>query len=147
MVGIPKKIWDFGVDVYEFFTEALEADDFSKLRVMERIVIRSKVIIDNTGDELKVYNIEGSPIVETAAGGGVTLANGKMVAVSADGKLGSPQTFDVKAVENAFNNSGGVPLSSSTTAGKPSVIPYVVGAGVLLVIIVAGIILRKKKTA
>jgi len=77
-------------------------DDFSKMKATTRIRLRSKLLVDNTGNGAKIYNIEGSPDIKTAAGGEVTLTNGKMVTVSDDGQLSSPQTFDVKAIEDKF---------------------------------------------
>lgn len=147
-VGGPKKLWDFGVVVYEFLSEALDNDDFNQVHELERIVIRSKVVIDNTGGGLKVYNFEGSPSIKTAAGGEVTLANGKMVAVSDDGKLGSPQTFDMKAVEDEFYNNTGIAGSSSPAKSNSSALLYALGIAALFVValVVFGI-LRKRKNA
>ena len=136
-----------GYELVVELQEALGEVDLKKIDIKARVRIRSKLLLDSTGDDLKIYNIEGAPDIKTVTGEEVTLANGKMVAVSADGKLGSPQTFDVKAVENAFNNGAGAAPGSPTATGKSSALPYAVGAGVLLMIIVIAGILRKKKTA
>lgn len=147
-VGGPKKLWDFGVVVWEFVSEALEDGDWSKMHEMQKIVIRSKVIIENTGNALRVYNIEGAPSIETRAGGEVTLDNGKMVTVSDDGKLGSPQTFNVKAVEGEFYNNSGISGSSSPAKSNSSALLYALGIAALFVVtlVVFGI-LRKRKNA
>ncbi|MDO8717327.1 MAG: hypothetical protein Q7J73_11070 [Dehalococcoidales bacterium] len=138
-----------GADIKDFLVEVYDSTkniDWSKLNVITKIRVRSKVIIDNNGDELKVYNIEGSPIVETAAGGEVTLANGQMVAVSDDGKLGSPQTFNVKAVEGEFYNNAGISGSPSPAKSNSSVLPYALGAAALFVValVVFGILRRRR---
>jgi hypothetical protein len=76
--------------------------DINNVPVGTRIRIRSKVIIDTTGDELKVYNIEGSPDIKTAAGEEVTLKNQETVSVTDEGSISPVETFDGETVENEF---------------------------------------------
>ena len=150
------------VEVYG--NAGVQKEGITGSRVMTRIRVRSKVIIDNTGDNVKVYNIDGSPDIKTVAGGEVTLTNGKMVTVSEEGKLGTPQTFDAKAIESKFQTvpAGASPATSPDKLTAPSlsrrappapakvgisVTSYVIRAAALTaaIIVVLALRLRMKK--
>jgi len=88
VVGKSAKI---GVDIYRSITKEI---DWSKQSPFAKIRIRSTVRIDSTGDNIKIYNIEGSPDIKTVKGEEVTLKDGEMVTVSEDGTLSEVQSFD-----------------------------------------------------
>ncbi len=88
--------------------------NFEEMKVMTRVRVRSRLLIDNSGNVVKVFNIEGSPDIKTATGGLATLQAGNMVAVSKDGRMGTPQPFDQAAVEASFVNQ----LGTAETAQK-----------------------------
>ena len=151
----------FLVAVYKGVSKKGSSDP---IKVMTMVRLRSEVMIDNTGADVKIYNIEGSPDIRTPAGGEVTLTNGKMVTVSDDGKLSAPQTFDVKAIESKFQTApaGASPATSPDKLTAPSlsrrapptpakvgisVTSYVIRAAALSVaiIVVLALRLRMKK--
>ena len=82
--------------------KAYEEVDLSKIDLITRIRIRSKVIVDQEGDEINVYTIEGSPDIKTVKGEEVTLADKEMVAIAEDGSLSEVQSFDPEEVLNEF---------------------------------------------
>ncbi|MDO8578256.1 MAG: hypothetical protein Q7R50_03655 [Dehalococcoidales bacterium] len=127
-------------------SNAIKDVSFNDKGITVKIRLRSKLLIDNTGDGVKIYTFEGSPTVNTVVGDEITLTNGKMVVVSDDGKLGSPQTFNVRDVEGEFFNNAGISDSSSPAKSNSSVLPYAMGAAALFVValVISGILRRRR---
>ena len=131
--------------------KGLQDIDLSQTDIVTRVRIRSKVIIDNTGEDLKVYNLEGSPDIQTVTGDEVTLEEGKMVAVSDEGDLGEVQSFNVKVVEKEYgeitmaasrDNSSSSENSSNIT-GSGWFLWIVIGVIAIAVVSVALFVVRK----
>jgi hypothetical protein len=121
---------EFVVEMHEEFKDL----DLSETDIVTRIRIRSRVIIDNTGDGLKIYNLEGSPGIRTAAGGEMELAVGKMVAVSDKGNIGEARSFDTGQTEKEFLARGpAITRSQSSAAGGFAFNPLLAVCGGCLV--------------
>jgi hypothetical protein len=126
----------------------LQDIDLSQSDIVTRNRIRSKVIIDYTGEEVKVYNLEGSPDIKTVKGGEVTLEQGKMVTVSEEGNLSEIYTFNVKDIEKEFYetvptiqptiNSGSKSKSSSSPLG------LIIGIVAVIVVPLMFLVMRKR---
>ena len=114
-VGKPlKEGGSLTIEIYS----GLQDIDLSQADIITRIRIRSKVVIDNTGDDLEIYTIEGSPDVETVMGGMITLSNGEMVTVTDEGAMSAAQAFDVEEIESNFYES--IPRDDDQTSGSGS---------------------------
>lgn len=117
------KILDFVVDVIKKIGE----DD----NEATRIILKSKVIIDSAGDEIRVYNIEGSPDIKTVKGEEVTLADKEMVAIAENGSLSEVQSFDPEEVLNEFfdtlNGSITIKAETASTIERETVKLTVIG--------------------
>ena len=89
--GVPtaKKGYDLVCSVIKKYEDL----DLSKISIVTKVRIRSQVVIDSTGGDVKVYNIEGSPEVSTADGQEVTLEEGEMVRVE-NGTMSGTETFN-----------------------------------------------------
>ncbi|MDD5038507.1 MAG: hypothetical protein PHN78_04240 [Dehalococcoidales bacterium] len=96
------KVLKEGGDLAIEILQGLEDVDLSESDIVTRIRIRSKVVIDNTGDELKIYNLEGSPDIETVAGDKITLPEGKTVAISDEGVIGEAESFNTEEIEKEY---------------------------------------------
>lgn len=90
-----------GSDVYQAIEKEVRDVDFSKIGITTKIRVRSRVIVDNTGDKVKIYTVEGRPEVKTEAGR-VTLDSMKMVGVADDGSLTPVRNFEAASVERDF---------------------------------------------
>jgi len=141
----------FVIEIYQ----GVQDVDFNKIDIITRARIRSKVIIDNTGENLKIYNLEGSPDIQTVAGSEVTLAEGTMVTVSDTGVISEVETFDVKEVEKEYeeilsdfsrNNSAGADNSDSKT-GVGSSTWLIIGGLAIVIVALVVLVMRKRKKA
>ena len=142
----------FGVDVYK------EGEfDFKEHGIMTKIRVRSHILVDNTGQEVKIYNFNGSPDVKTVGGSEITLSNGEMATVSDGGTLSLPHSFNVKTIEKEFyESSPAIPRGKSagtngTGIGAEKDIGWIWTAfGVAVIAIVSFLLVRlnrKKKRA
>ncbi len=96
------RIAKLGIDYAKGIEQALRGVDLSEIDLTTKTRIRSKVLIDTTGTDLEVYNIEGSPDIQTVAGEEITLENGQAVRVTDEGFISPVETFDPEAAENEF---------------------------------------------
>lgn len=87
--------------------------DLSKFSIITKIRVRSKIVVDATGDDIKIYTIEGSPDILTVKGEEVKLTSGQMVSVSKDGSLSEVQSFDTEEILNEFYET--VPSTTDVT--------------------------------
>lgn len=102
VAGAEGKIAHFVINVFRHGEFSFEDHDIGAM-----IRVRSTILVDTTGDEVSIYNIEGSPDVKTVAGG-------EMTTISEEGVLGAPQTFNVQAVESDFYEGIPTPVSVET---------------------------------
>ncbi len=94
LVGIPAKVAKLSIDIYKATVNKM---DWSKLEALVKVRVRSIVRIDSTGEDVEVYNLQGSPDIKTRSGQEITLSNRTMVNISSNGGLGEPQDFDLQA--------------------------------------------------
>ncbi|MCK4817984.1 hypothetical protein KA005_19595, partial [bacterium] len=87
--------------------------DLSEIDLIAKIRVRSTVRVDSTGDEIHIYNIEGSPDIKTVKGEEVTLADKEMVTISENGSLSKVQSFDPEKVLNEFYDT--IPSTTDVT--------------------------------
>lgn len=164
--GIYGAVVHFGINVFRHGEWSFEEHG-----VTTKIRVRSTVLIDTTGEEVSVFNIEGSPDVKTVAGSEITLNSGEMVTVSDEGVMGTPEAFNVQAVESDFYQDIPIPASDEATGGDPSqtALPrspltqqpegespssggsgfswYFVAAGVAFILLIVVLVRRKRKQA
>lgn len=134
-------------DYYKEVQKSFEEIDFNNTPLTTKIRIRSTVIIDTTGEELKVYNIEGSPSVKTESGE-VTLEDGESVSVSDEGTIDPVETFNGKEAEKKFYVNTGLTMPKKEgSGGIPNILMItivIVGFIVLVVVMIFWIKKRKK---
>ncbi len=76
--------------------------DLSKFSIITKVRVRSKIIVDATGENIEIYILEGNPDILTVKGDEVTLTEGQMVSISDDGILSEVQSFDTETILNEF---------------------------------------------
>lgn len=76
--------------------------DLSKFSIITKIRVRSKIIVDATGENIEIYILEGNPDILTVKGDEVTLTGGQMVSIADDGTLSEVQSFDTETALNEF---------------------------------------------
>ena len=106
---------EFGVDVYnhgEF--------NFGDGSLVTKIRVRSEVIIDATGEETKIFNLEGSPEVKTPDGNIVALDDEEMVVVSGEGTVNEVVAIDAGKISDQFYEDLPALLSRDKSSGPSS---------------------------
>ena len=96
------KGYSYVVNIIKKSDEQYGKIDLSKFSIITKIRVRSKIVIDATGDDTNIYIIEGSPDVLTVKDEEITLTSGQMVSISKDGSLSEVQSFDTETVLNEF---------------------------------------------
>jgi len=127
-VSIGKGIWftikkipylgeavEFGVDVYQ-----RGEYDFGDQSITAKIRVRSEIIIDATGEETKIFNLQGSPEVKTSDGNIVALDDEEMVVVSGESVMSEVVAFDAGEISDRFYEDLPALLSSDTSSGQSS---------------------------
>ena len=88
----------FSLDMYK----SLKDVDLNKVDLVTKIRVRSKMVVDQEEDLINVYNIEGSPDLETVKGEEMTLKNKEVVTISDDGSIVKIESFDSEKIEKEF---------------------------------------------
>ncbi|WP_340818860.1 cohesin domain-containing protein [Methanolobus sp. WCC4] len=90
------------INIIERSDEDYGKIDLSKYSIVTKIRVRSKIIVDATGENTDIYVIEGNPDILTVKGDEVTLTEGQMVSISDDGTMSEVQPFDTESALNEF---------------------------------------------
>jgi len=95
--------------------------DLTKISLVTKIRLRSKVLVDQSKGFIEVYNMEGSPDIRTVTGKQITLRDRQMVAISDDGSIVKTEFFDPEKIEKQFL--GNTTWDAATVASVPEPSP------------------------
>jgi hypothetical protein len=80
---------EFTIDIYQ----ALSDEASLNQDLMVKIRVRSTVAISTAGDDIRFYNIEGSPSLLNRSGSTIDLSDGQMTTIFNDASFSSPAAF------------------------------------------------------
>jgi hypothetical protein len=136
---------EFAIDIYQ----ALSNEASLNQDLMVKIRVRSTIAVSTAGDDIRFYNIEGSPSLRNRSGSTIDLAGGQMTTISQDASFAAPAAFRTGSdlqewsdIAGQWASTSGKPSDSSGGSGSLSMITIIgitAGVAVLAALLIFGV--------